>query len=416
MLDLAALSLVITAVLAAINRRFIGLPTTIGVMSIALTLSLAFVGLHKLGISALDDQVKRILGSIDFSVVLMQGMLALLLFAGALHIDLDELRAYRWPIGLLALLGTVASAALIGAGVHLLLPLCGIDLPAAYCFAFGALISPTDPIAVIGILKTARVPASVETVISGESLFNDGVGVVLFAVAAAMLGGVQAPSPAHVGMLFLREAGGGILFGWVLGYTSIAVLRMIDSYQEEVLITLAAVMGGYTLASHLHVSGPLAMVVAGLMLGNQGGAASMADHTRQRLDVFWDLLDSILNGVLFVLMGFEVLLLPFARGILVPTALVIVLTLTARWITVTAPMKMFPRKFGLPANAWKVLTWGGLRGGISVALALSLPQGESREIIVTLTYGIVVFSILVQGLTIGHVVRRTLPCAPDTKQ
>jgi len=412
MLDLAALFLVITAVLAAINRRFIGLPTTIGVMSIALSLSLAFVGLHKLGISALDDQVKEILGSIDFSLVLMQGMLALLLFAGALHINLDELRAYRWQIGLLAVLGTVTSTALIGAGVHYLLPLCGIDLPIAYCFAFGALISPTDPIAVIGILKTARVPTAVETVISGESLFNDGVGVVLFAVVAAMLAGVHAPSAARVAALFLREAGGGIAFGWALGYTSIRILRSIDSYQEEVLITLAAVMGGYTLASHLHVSGPLAMVVAGLMLGNQGRAVAMAERTRRRLYVFWDLIDSILNCVLFVLIGFEVLLLPFSWAILVPTLLVIALALASRWITVAIPMKLFPRQFGLPAQAWKVLTWGGLRGGISVALALSLPHGEPREILVTLTYGIVVFSILVQGLSIGHLVKRTLPCAP----
>ena len=411
MLDLAAIFLVITALLAVFNRRFIGLPTTIGVMSIALLLSLLFLALHKLGISALDLQVKELLGSIDFSHVLMQGMLALLLFAGALHIDLGELHSYRWQVGLLAVFGTVVSAALIGAGVWYLLPLLGVHLSIAYCFAFGALISPTDPIAVIGILKTARVPTAVETVISGESLFNDGVGVVLFAVAATMLNGEHAPTVGHVLWLFLREAGGGIAYGCVLGYTTIGLLRAIDNYQEEVLITLAAVMGGYALADHLPVSGPLSMVVVGLIVGNQGRTAAMKEITRERLYVFWDLVDAILNCVLFVLIGFEVILVPFSQAILGPAVVVIGLALTSRWITIAIPMKIFRHSFGLPAGAWKVLTWGGLRGGISVALALSLPHGEPREILVTLTYAVVVFSILVQGLSIGHLVKRTLPCA-----
>lgn len=410
MLDLAAVFLVITALLAVINRRFIGLPTTVGVMSIALMLSLLFVGLQKLGISALDAKAKHLLSSIDFSLVLMQGMLASLLFAGALHIHLDELRAYRWQVGLLAVFGTILSAALIGFGVWYLLPLFGVHLPIAYCFVFGALISPTDPIAVIGILKTAGVPRAVETVISGESLFNDGVGVVLFALAASMLSGDSAPSAAEVTALFLREAGGGIAFGCVLGFTTIWLLRSIDSYQEEVLITLAAVLGGYALAQHLHVSGPLSMVVVGLMVGYQGRTASMRDSTRQRLYVFWELVDAILNCVLFVLIGFEIILLPFSVATLAPALAVTALALVSRWVTIAIPTSLFQDSFGLPPGAWKILTWGGLRGGISVALALSLPHGRERDIVVTLTYAIVIFSILVQGLTIGRLVKRTLPC------
>jgi len=339
-------------------------------------------------------------------------MLASLLFAGALHIHLDELRAYRWQIGLLAVFGTVLSTSLIGMGVWYLLPLSGVHLPIAYCLAFGALISPTDPIAVMGILKSAGVPRGVETVISGESLFNDGVGVVLFALAASMLSGDQhAPSAARVAVLFLREAGGGIAFGCVLGYTTIWLLRSIDSYQEEVLITLAAVMGGYALADHLHVSGPLCMVVVGLMVGNLGRTSSMMERTRERLYVFWELIDAILNCVLFVLIGFEIIVLPFSGGMLAPALLAIALALISRWVTIAIPMSVFQKSFGLPPQAWKVLTWGGLRGGISVALALSLPHSPEREVVVTLTYAIVVFSILVQGLTIGRLVKRTLPCA-----
>ncbi|HMD72862.1 MAG TPA: sodium:proton antiporter, partial [Steroidobacteraceae bacterium] len=355
--------------------------------------------------------VKRLLSSIDFSYVLMQGMLASLLFAGALHVHLDELRAYRWQIGLLAVFGTVLSTGLIGMGVWYLLPLFDVHLPIAYCLAFGALISPTDPIAVMGILKTAGVPAGVETVIAGESLFNDGVGVVLFALAASMLSGDQVPSAAHVTMLFLREAGGGIAFGWVLGYTTIWLMRSIESYQEEVLITLAAVLGGYALADQLHVSGPLCMVVVGLMVGNLGRTSSMMENTRERLYVFWELIDAILNCLLFVLIGFEIIVLPFSEDMLVPALVAIALVLASRWVTIAIPMRVFQKSFGLPPGAWKVLTWGGLRGGISVALALSLPHGQEREVVVTLTYAIVVFSIVVQGLTIGRLVKRTLPCA-----
>lgn len=405
MFDITAIFIVITALLAYVNHRFVGLPTTIGVMSIALLLSLAVVGLDHFGLHALGDLEEQLLRSIDFSDVLMQGMLSLLLFAGALHVDLSELRSFRWPVGILAVVGTAVSAALVGFATWYLLPWFGIELPLAYCLIFGALISPTDPIAVIGILKSAGAPKSVEVVVSGESLFNDGVGVVLFAVGVSMLHSGQAPSAAQVGELLLREAGGGVVFGLVLGFITFRLLRSIDSYQEEVLITLAAVLGGYALASHLHVSGPLAMVVVGLVIGNHGRSWAMSDVTRRHLDMFWELVDAILNSLLFVLIGFEIVLLKFPKEIFLPALVVIALTLAARLVTVATPIRTFRKRFGLPEGSWKILTWGGLRGGISVALALSLPLGPERDTVVTLTYVVVIFSILVQGLSIGRVIR-----------
>lgn len=412
MLDIAAVCIVITAGLAFVNHRFIGLPTTIGVMSIALFLSLAFVGLDRLGLHRLGEYEAGLLASIDFSDLLMQGMLSLLLFAGALHVDLSELRSYRWQVAILAVLGTTVSAVLIGAAVWYVLPWLGVQLSLGYCMVFGALISPTDPIAVMGILKTAGAPKGVEVVIAGESLFNDGVGIVLFVLAVSMLGSGATPTAATVGELLLREAGGGIAFGLALGYVTYFLLRSIDSYQEEVLITLAAVMGGYALASRLHVSGPLAMVVVGLIIGNHGRASAMSNVTRGHLDMFWELIDAILNSVLFVLIGFEIVALKFSTAVMLPAVAMILLTLAARFVTVSLPIRLFRDAFGLPPGSWKILTWGGLRGGISVALALALPPGPEKDTVVRFTYVIVVFSILVQGLTIGAVVRRTIPCAP----
>lgn len=408
MFEIAVSCLVLTALLAYLNHRFVGLPTTIGVMSIALVLSFVLIGLDLIGFGFFRDYEQAFLSSIDFSDVLMEGMLSLLLFAGALHVDLSELRAVRWQVGTLAVVGTVISSLLIGFGLWFVMPLVGISLPLAYCLVFGTLISPTDPIAVMGILKSAGAPKRLEIVIAGESLFNDGVGVVLFALALAMATSGETPTASHAALLLLEEAGGGILLGLLLGYGSFLLLRSIDSYLEEVLITLATVLGGYALALHLHVSGPLAMVVVGLAIGNHGRALAMSDETRKHLDMFWELLDEILNAVLFLLIGLEVVLIPVSGGLLLAALAAIVLTLTARLVTVAAPIALFGRSFGLPAGSWRVLTWGGLRGGISVALALSLPAGAEHSIILTLTYSVVVFSILGQGLSIGRVIRKSL--------
>jgi CPA1 family monovalent cation:H+ antiporter len=409
MLDIAAICLVITALLAYLNHRFIGLPTTIGVMAAALVFSLTLVGLDALGVAHdLRQYEESFLRSIDFSDVVMQGMLSLLLFAGAMHVDLSELKAYRWPVGGLALLGTLLSTVLVGFGMWVLLPVVGLGLPLAYCLLFGALISPTDPIAVMGILKSANAPKELELVISGESLFNDGVGVVIFSLLLGMLVSGITPTAGQALELLLHEAGGGLLFGLVLGYVTFRLLKSVDSYQVEVLLTLAAVMGGYAFASKLHVSGPLAMVVAGLIIGNHGRALAMSDTTRRYLDMFWELIDEILNATLFVLIGMEVLLVTFSLNELVAAAAAVSVTLLARLLTVGLPARFLRGAFKLPRGSWKVLTWGGLRGGISVALALSLPPGPERDIVVALTYGVVVFSILVQGLSIGHVTGKAI--------
>ena len=410
MFDVAIACLVLTAVLSYLNHRYVGLPTTIGVMGIALLLSVVLIGLDTLGVHALREYEVSLLASIDFSDILMRGMLSILLFAGALHVDLNNLMRYKWPVGLLSVVGTLVSTLLVGLAVWYILPLAGFALPLPFCLLFGALISPTDPIAVMGIVRAAGAPKNLEIVIAGESLFNDGVGVVLFSLLLAMVsGGGHPPTLADSAMLLLREVGGGIIFGLSLGYITYGMLKSIDSYQVEILITLAAVLGGYALAHRLHVSGPLAMVMAGLLIGNQGRALAMSEKTREHLDMFWELLDEILNAILFMLLGLEVVLIAFSLPVILAMAAVIVTVLVARLLSVGTPVLLAPGVFRLPPGAWQVLTWGGLRGGISVALALSLPAGQPREVILALTYAVVVFSILGQGLTIGRVVRSSLP-------
>ncbi len=408
MLEIAAVCLTVTAILAYINHRFIGLPTTIGVMAAALALSLVLLGLDWAGIAGTREHAEAFLTSINFSDVLMQGMLSLLLFAAALHVDLSELKAYRWQIGVLAVIGTSISTLVVGYAMYILLGWVGPQIPLIYCLLFGALISPTDPIAVMGILKSAGAPKKLELMISGESLFNDGVGVVIFSLLLGVLLSGQTPSVGHAAELLAVEAGGGILFGLALGAVVFYMLRTIDQYQVEVLITLAAVMGGYALASRLHISGPLAMVVAGLMIGNHGRELAMSDTTRRHVDLFWELMDEILNAVLFVLIGLEVMIVLFDQSIAVAAVASIGITLAVRWLVVGAPVSLMPKLFNLPKGAGTVLTWGGLRGGISVALALSLPAGPEREVVLALTYCVVVFSIMVQGLTIGSVARKVV--------
>lgn len=398
--------LVVTAVLAYVNHRFIGLPTAIGVMTIALVISVGLIGLDQLGFHAPRHYETSILSSVDFADVLMRAMLAVLLFAGALQLEFGRLRRYRWGIGGLALLSTFLSTMLVGFALWKLLPLVDVNLPLAYCLVFGALISPTDAVAVSAILKSAGVPKPVESLIAGESLFNDAVGVVLFALALAMVRTGDLPSWNSGLELLGREGGGGILLGLLLGNLLHAMLKDVNSYQVEVLLTLAAVLGGYGLADSLTFSGPLAIVVAGLVVGNKGLADGASPERRQQLTSFWALIDGLLNTVLFVLIGLEVVRVSFSLGIFVAAALTIVITLAARALSVAAPLSLIRGTLDLPRGSWKLLTWAGLRGGVSVALALSLPVGPSREVVLALTYSVVVFSILGQGLTIGRVTRR----------
>ncbi len=413
MLDVAAFLLVLTALLTYVNHRFLRIPTTIGVMAIALFLSLAIVGLNAVGLDyGLKAYETSLLQSIDFSDVLMQGMLSFLLFAAALHVDLATLKEFRWQVALLAIVGTCLSTAIVGMAMWWLLPWIGVPLPLIYCLLFGALISPTDPISVMGILKSIKAPKRLELVIAGESLFNDGVAVVLFSLLLAIAASGITPTTGEVGMALLHEAGGGIAFGLALGFVTFRLLKSIDQYHVEVLLTLATVMGGYALAQHLGVSGPLAMVVVGLMVGNGGRARAMSDTTWRYVDMFWELLDDILNAVLFVLIGMEVILIVFSPPLLLAVVSAIAITLVARLITVGAPVRMMTRFFRLPPGSWRVLTWGGLRGGISVALAFSVAPGPSRDTVLALTYGVVIFSVLVQGLTLGKVARNVTEAPP----
>ncbi len=406
MFDVFVICLVITALMAYLNHRFVGFPTAIGVFAMALLVSLVLVVLKWFGFDALHAYEASFMEKIDFPDVVLKGMLSMLLFAAALHIEWDELRSHRWNIAALAVVGTLASTLLIGLLLWWALPLAGLSLSLPYCLIFGALISPTDPVAVADIVRSAGAPRSLEVVMGGESLFNDGIGVVLFVLLFGIVADGNGVNWSHGAVLLLREAGGGLVFGLLLGYLTYRLLRTIDSYRVEVMITLAAVLGGYVLARELEVSGPLAMVAAGLVVGNRGRKFGMSDVTRRHHDQFWELLDWMLNSVLFVLIGLEFIKVPFSPVVLMMSAAMIVVTLLARLLCAGVPVAVFARYLGLPRGAWQVLTWGGLRGAISIALALSLPSGHPRELILAMTYYVVVFSILVQGLSIGAVVRR----------
>jgi CPA1 family monovalent cation:H+ antiporter len=398
------LSILVTlsALFSYINYRFIRLPTTIGLMLIALLMSLALIVLEPV-LPGTQLDVRTLLHGIDFNQTLLHGMLSFLLFAGALHINFNDLARQKWTIGLMATAGVLVSTFVIGPLFWLLLGALGIRIDLVYCLLFGALISPTDPIAVLGILRRVRVPKSLETKIAGESLFNDGVGVVVFLALFSIVTGGHGVDIQHVLLLFVREALGGAAFGLAAGALAFWMLKSVDKYQVEILITLALVTGGYALAEHLHLSAPIAVVVAGLLIGNHGRWFAMSETTREHLDTFWELVDEILNAVLFVMIGLEVMVLTLSAKFLLAGALVIPVVLAARLVAVGLPVAIMRPFRAFSPRAVRVLTWGGLRGGISVALALSLPAGVERDIILTVTYVVVVFSILVQGLTIGRV-------------
>jgi len=345
------------------------------------------------------------LASIEFDETLLHGMLSFLLFAGALHVNLDDLSRQRGIIFILATFGVIGATFIIGILSWYSFGLVGLDVPFVYCLLFGALISPTDPIAVLGILKQSNAPKSLEAKITGESLFNDGVAVVIFLVLVRIATGGTDISPGELLLMFSQEAIGGILFGLGAGGITYWMLKSVDNYQVEVLLTLALVTGGYTLAEALHLSAPIAIVVAGLLIGNHGRLLAMSEKTREHLDTFWELVDEILNAVLFVLIGLEVLVLVFIQEYLLAGLLAIPIVLLARFVSVGIPIAIMRRFRDFSPKAIQVLTWGGLRGGISVALALSLSAGEIRDSLVAVTYAVVVFSILVQGLTIGPLIR-----------
>jgi CPA1 family monovalent cation:H+ antiporter len=409
LLTVISILITLSALFGYVNHRFIRLPTTIGMMLISIVMSLCMVLFGHLGHIGfhIEKQWLGLVQNIDFNEVLMVGMLGFLLFAGSMHVDYNELKKEKWEIAVFSTVGVILSTVIVGALTYLISSWLHLGIRFIDCLLFGALISPTDPIAVLAILKEAGARKSLEVRITGESLFNDGIGVVVFIVLLDVAQGTNSFSFGNVSQLFFEEAAGGIVLGLVLGWFAYVLLKSIDNYQVEILITLALVTGGYALASELHTSGPIAMVVSGLIIGNRGRAFAMSEKTRQSLTTFWELIDDILNAVLFVLMGVELLVVAISPGSLVIGAVAVPVVLFARLVSIGIPLRLLtpPRK-KFDYDSLKVMTWGGLRGGIPVALALSLPYGGAREVIVTMTYTVVVFSILVQGMTIKYLVQK----------
>jgi len=407
LLSITSILITVSALFAWLNYHTLKLPTTIGIMVISLLFSLLLVILGAMGFEQGVNMAEGLVAQIDFNKALLNGMLGFLLFAGAMHVSLADLAEAKWIIGLLASVGLFISTALVGVGTYFVLKIAGIELSFAYCLLFGALISPTDPVAVMGILKTAGVSKKLETKITGESLFNDGVAIVIFLALFGIAVNGDPVDMGHIGVLFVQEAIGGALFGFACGWVVLQMLKRVDNYQVEVLLTLALVAGGSTAAAGLHLSAPIAVVVAGLMIGNHGRSSAMSEVTVQHLDTFWELVDEILNAVLFLIIGLEVMILSSDSKVWFIGVVLAVLVLVSRLIAVSVPVNAMRLHRNFHPHVIKILTWGGLRGGISVALALAIPAGPERDIVVTITYVIVVLSILLQGLTIHKLVDAT---------
>ena len=391
----------LTAVFAYVNDRWIKWPPTIGIMVIALLSSILLAITGNL-IPGISSKALLLVSNINFEQVLMKIMLSFLLFAGALHIDASRLKKEFWPIILMATVGTFISTFLVSIMSYYLFQVFSLQIPYIYCLLFGALISPTDPIAVMGILKQAGIPKTLEMKIAGESLFNDGVGVVVFlTIYEIAVNGTAKFSIGSTSILFLKEAGGGILFGAILGYLAHLLIKSIDNYRVEVLITLTVVMCGYSLADHFHLSGPLAIIIAGIIMGTKGKKEGLSEISRDYLGKFWDLTDEIFNAILFLLIGLEMLIIKVNSIIMVIGLIMIAVVLLARLLCVALPVLFLRIWMKFEKNVILMLTWGGLRGGLSVAMALSIPETMHRDEFVLITYIIVVFSIIVQGLTIG---------------
>ena len=407
--NLVALLVTLAALFGYMNHRWLRLPHTIGLVVIAVAVSMVIMALDAvfppLGV---EGVVHRVLTNIDFEETLMKGFLSFLLFSGALHVDLDALIRRRWVIATLATVGIVLSTFVVTICMFYGFRLVGFEVPLTYCLVFGALISPTDPVAVMGILKHVNVSQSLEAKIAGESLFNDGVGVVLYTVVVAFAFGVgdQGEMTLARGFeLFAVEVIGGVGFGLLVGYLVYQAMKTIDDYKLEVLMTLSLVMATYALAVQMHVSGPLAVVVAGLFIGNHGKRFAMNFETRDHIEKFWLLVDEILNSILFLAIGFEVLAVHITGQMFGAAILAVPVVLLARWVGVAGPITLLGLRQEFSRGAISVLTWGGLRGGISIALALALPPSSIKSLLLATTYGVVLFSIIVQGLTIERVVR-----------
>lgn len=406
--------IVLAALFSYANLRFLKLPGTIGIMIIAMLVSVA---IRLLGDSYFPDATKdmfQLFNSLDFNEILMGAMLNFLLFAGAMHVNILDLKNLRWTIATYATISVVLSAFIISAILYYIAPYFGIQIPYIYCLLFGTLISPTDPIVVLGILKQAKVPKIIETKITGESLFNDGVAVVMFAVVLQIATNPSFDADfASVSKLFLMEAGGGILLGLLLGFTASNSMKKIDDYKVSALITLSIVMGGFLIAKELHVSSPLAMVIAGLIIGNYGKKFAMSKTTQDYLNKFWELIDEIMNAILFLFIGFELLLIEDLMDQILLGIATIFIVLLSRTLSIVIPARTILRKNTFSKGSLIVLVWGGIRGGVSIALVLSMPNSEWKDLLLEITYIVVLFSIVIQGLTVGKVAHRVLKDESD---
>lgn len=401
--------IVLASLFAYINHTVVRLPSSIGIMLIAIIVSLVIRVSGNLIFPDVAGKLMGIVSEFDFTDVLMGAMLNFLLFAGAIHVHLKDLREQRMPIVTFSTISVVISTFIVAGILFYAAPVFNLELPFIYCLLFGALISPTDPIAVLGILRKAKVPKSLETKIAGESLFNDGVAVVLFAVILQLTrsGSVEF-SVSAISWLLVKEAVGGLLLGLLLGFTASKAMQRIDDYIVSVLITLSVVMGGYLIAHAMHISGPLTMVAAGLIIGNYGKKTAMSPVTQDYLNKFWELIDEILNSILFLFIGFELLLIPdiiehWALGFVS-----VFIVLFARLLSIWIPSLIVPFRNKFTRGTLAVLVWGGLRGGVSIALVLSMDPGPSKELLLEMTYFVVVFSIICQGLTVGNLARKVL--------
>jgi CPA1 family monovalent cation:H+ antiporter len=404
LLESISILVILAATFGYLNNKLFRLPMAIGLLLWALAASVSLLFVDAIVPSwGLGDSVRSAVLEIDFSEALMRGMLGFLLFAGALHVGIDGLLEARRSVLLLATLGTMISTFIVGSISYYVFQVCGEPVPLIWCFVFGALIAPTDPIAVLGIMKSVGAPHDLEIRVAGESLFNDGIGVILFTVLLGVAaaghgdhGEMTAPAMLEI---FAVEVIGGIVLGLASGYFAYRIMRTLDEHNLEVLITIALVMGILLIAFRVHTSAPLACVVAGIFIGNHGREFAMSRATRQALDLVWEFFDEALNAILFLLVGLEVFAVSITGAHVLAGVMMIPVGLLARLAAVSLPIAMVGHSREQPSGVIRVLTWGGLKGGISVALALSLPEFEGRSIVLAATYAIVVFSIVVQGLT-----------------
>ncbi|MEM9242812.1 MAG: sodium:proton antiporter [Pseudomonadota bacterium] len=402
------LSLVITLaiLLSYLNYRFVKLPSSIAVMSASLLISIVVIVLNWFGISFAKYDLISVVNNLHFRDMLMHFMLGFLLFAGVLSIDMSHLTRKRVEIGVLAIFGTIISAFLIGSIIYFVLLKLGFNLTYPQALIYGALISPTDPIAVLAVFKGIKSLESLSTTLAAESLYNDGIGVVLFLTIYMLAFSSTPPTIGGTVLLFLRQSVGGLVYGLVLGFVVVKLMKTVSDHKITTMLTIGLVFGGYASANFFGFSGLLTMVTGGIMVNNYQRQKTMSVHARQYLNEFWETIDELLNAILFLMIGFEITIIHLSGKLFIATIIAILVVLICRFIAVVLPMSIIGIWKKQMRFTMSILTWGGLRGGLAVALVLSLPSGDVRDVLLPLTYGVVVFSVLVQGLTVKSLINR----------